>query len=54
MRDIHEIARLIRVLEDKDITREIKVQQIKMVRDNGHITPDEAFELAIEYFAWRY
>ena len=49
MRDIVEVARLIRVLES-DVSREEKDEQIKMVRDNGDITADEAFELAIEYF----
>lgn len=49
MRNILEVARLIRVLEDKEIAREEKVQQIKMVRDNGDITFDESIELAVEY-----
>ena len=49
MRNILEIARLIRVLEAECYDRETKVAQIKLVRDNGDITADEALELAIEY-----
>ena len=50
MRNILEVARLVRVLEDKNLDKKAKVNQIKMVRDNGDITEDEALELAIEYF----
>lgn len=49
MRNILEIARLIRVLEDECLPREIKVKQLKLVRDNGDINSDEALELALEY-----
>ena len=49
MANILEVARLIRVLESND-SKETKVNQIKLVRDNGDITPDEALDLAIEYF----
>lgn len=49
MRDIREVVRLVLVLES-DVDRDTKVQQIKLVRDNGDITPDEALELALEYF----
>ena len=49
MRDILEVVRLVLVLES-DVDRDTKVQQIKLVRDNGDITPDEALELALEYF----
>lgn len=49
MRDILEVARLVLVLES-DVDCDTKVQQIKLVRDNGDITPDEALELALEYF----
>jgi hypothetical protein len=49
MRNILEVARLVRVLEDKAISRDEKIAQIKLVRDNGDITSDEALELAIEY-----
>lgn len=51
--NILEVARLIRVLEDEAIAKETKVQQIKVVRDNGDITEDEALELALEYFVGR-
>ena len=50
MRNILEVARLIRVLEDSNIDKETKVAQLKMVRDNGDITYEEALELACEYF----
>lgn len=50
MRNILEVARLIRVLEDKSISKEDKTEQIKLVRGNGDITAEEAFELALEYF----
>lgn len=50
MRNIMEIARLIRCLEDDNMTDGDKIEQIKIVRDSGHITEDEAFELAVEYF----
>lgn len=46
---ILEIARLIRVLEDPTFSREDKLQQIKMVKENGDITKDEALELVLEY-----
>ena len=49
MKNILEVARLIRVLESND-SKEAKVKQIKLVRDNGDITSDEALDLAIEYF----
>ena len=49
MRRILEIARLVRVLEDKGISKQMKVEQIKLVRDNGDITNDEAVDLAVEY-----
>ena len=49
MRNILEVARLIRVLEDEKFTRQEKADQIKMVRDNGDITFDESIELAVEY-----
>ena len=48
---IHEIARLVRVLEDESIDKRTKADQINMVKANGDITADEAFELALEYFA---
>lgn len=47
-RNILEVARLIRVLESGD-SIEQKANEIKFVRDNGHITDEEAFELALEY-----
>ena len=50
MRNILEVARLIRVLESEAYTANEKVAQIKMVRDNGDISSDDALELAIEYF----
>ena len=50
MRNILEVARLIRVLESESVSKQVKVDQIKLVRDNGDITSDEALELAIEYF----
>lgn len=50
MRNILEVARLVRVLESKSIDKMEKVSQLKMVRDNGDISADEALELAIEYF----
>lgn len=50
MRNILEVARLIRILEDDQISKYMKVSQIKMVRDNGDITKEEAIELAVEYF----
>ena len=49
-RNILEVARLIRVLEDGDISRQDKVEQIKLVRGNGDITDEEALDLAVEYF----
>lgn len=49
MRNILEIARLVRVLEDEHIDRRTKIDNIKMVRDNGDISTDEALELTIEY-----
>jgi len=49
MKDIIEVARLIRILESDD-SNEDKVIQIKLFRDNGIITSDEALDLAIEYF----
>ena len=45
-RNILVVARLIRVLEDTMISKEEKVSQIKMVRNNGDITDEEAMELA--------
>lgn len=48
-RNILEIARLIRVMEDECISMDEKVAQIKMVRDNGDISQDEALELVLEY-----
>ena len=50
MKNIMEIARLIRVLESEDYTVNEKAAQIRMVRDNGDISADDALELAIEYF----
>ena len=50
MRNILEVARLIRVLEDSTIERSTKAEQIKMVVENGDITTAEAIELALEYF----
>ena len=50
VRDILAVARLIRVLESKNYSKNEKVEEIKLARDNGDITPDEALELAIEYF----
>lgn len=47
---IHEVARLVRVLEDETIDKRTKADQINMVKANGDITADEAFELALEYF----
>ena len=47
-RNILEIGRLFRVL-DSDAPISLKAEQIKYVRDNGHITQDEALELALEY-----
>lgn len=50
MQNIMEVARLIRVLESEDYTISEKAAQIRMVRDNGDISADDALELAIEYF----
>ena len=50
MRNILEIARLFRVLEDETMNKEEKVETIKLFRENGVISDDEALELAIEYF----
>lgn len=49
MRNILEVVRLVRVLES-DLPNEEKVAQLKMVRDNGDITQDEAVELVLEYW----
>lgn len=49
MRNILEIARLVRVLES-GLSKEEKIAQLKLVRDNGDLTQDEALELALEYF----
>lgn len=51
MRNILEVARLIRVLEDSGYTRDEKIKQIKMVRDNGDITREEALDLVLCYFS---
>ena len=50
MQNIMEVVRLIRVLESEDYTINEKAAQIRMVRDNGDISADDALELAIEYF----
>lgn len=50
MGNILEVARLVRVLEAPEISRKEKAEQIKLVRDNGDITPEEALELALAYF----
>ena len=50
MTNLMKLVRLIRVLEDATISKRDKVEQIKMLRDDGVITPDEALELALEYF----
>ena len=47
-RNILELARLFRCLESGDAP-EMKAKEIKFVRDNGHITDDEALTLALEY-----
>lgn len=52
MRRILEVARLVRVLEDSGISKEDKLNQIKMVQSNGDITVLEAIDLVIEYFTW--
>ena len=49
MRNILEVVRLVRVLES-DLPNEGKIAQLKMVRDNGDITQDEAVELVLEYW----
>ena len=49
MRDILKVAWLIRVLEDVHESKDTKIQCIKNARDAGHITPEEAVELALEY-----
>ena len=51
-RDIMQVVHLIHVLESDDgsWTKEQKIDHLKMVRDNGDITNDEAIELAVEYF----
>ena len=48
MRNFHEVIRIVRVIDDPAVSRDVKIAQIKMVRDNGDITDDEAFELALE------
>ena len=53
-RRLTEIARLVCVLERKDIPWEEKVSQIKLVRDNGDITTDEALDLVTEYCDRKY
>ena len=42
---ITEVARLIECVIDETMERSDKIAQIKMVRDNGDITTDEAVEL---------
>jgi hypothetical protein len=49
MRNIMELVRLIRILENEDYSKDEKVKQIKQVRKNGDITEEEAIELAVEY-----
>ena len=48
MRNIHEVIRLVRLVDDPNVSRDVKVEQIKLVRDNGDITDEEAVEFALE------
>lgn len=49
-RDILEVIRLANVLASKEFSKNEKIKEIKLVRDNGDITSDEALEITIEYF----
>lgn len=49
MSRILKLARLFRVLEDETISKEDKIANLKMERDNGVISDEEGIELAIEY-----
>lgn len=47
-RDIMEIARLV-VYLNSDAPVKDKVAQIKVMRDDGYITSDEALDLTVEF-----
>jgi len=49
MRNILEVARLVEVILDDSVSAEDKVNQIKMVRDNGDITTEEGVDLVFYY-----
>ena len=49
MANIIKIARLIMALEDETRSEDSKVRIIKMYRDMGVISEDDAIELVIEY-----
>ena len=49
MANIIKIARLIRELENEDRSRDSKIRILKMYRDQGVITEEDAIELVIEY-----
>ena len=48
-RDIMKIVHLIRGLERPDIDTDVKIDMIKMYREMGYITANEAIDLAVEY-----
>lgn len=50
MKNILEVARIIRVMEDDSITKDEKILVLKNARDDGYITTDEGVELILEYF----
>ena len=50
MKNVIDLVNLVRFLEDSSVSKRDKVAEIKQARDNGEITGDEAFELALEYF----
>ena len=51
-RDIMNVVHLIRTLESDDFSKESKLRDIKLYRDNGDITEDEAIDLSIEYCSY--
>lgn len=49
LRRMEGLARLFRTLEDQNATRQERIDTIKVFRDDGYITTDEALELVFMY-----
>ena len=49
MKNIIDVVNLIRILENENISNDIKIEAIKSSRDRKEITGDDAIELVIEY-----